>query len=79
MLKRAREDGVDLPSRFVARKLRATFATAMRSMGADYADLQTYLGQTVPTVLSRHYDRVGHERLGKIADLAQKVFDGEGA
>jgi integrase len=78
-LARARKAGLDLPGRFVPRKLRATFVTAMRSLGADYCDLQRYVGQAVPTVLSQHYDRVSAERLGAIEELAQRVFDGKEA
>jgi len=69
----AKADGVDLAPRFMARKLRATFVTALRDMGADYADLQTYVGQTIGTVLTVHYDHASTERLRKIADLAQAL------
>ena len=53
------------------RKLRATFATAVRSEGCDFFDLQRYLGQMPSSVLSQHYDMVDLDRLGKIADVAQ--------
>ena len=75
----ARSDGVDLAPKLVAMKLRATFVTAMsekREKRADYADLQTYVGQSVGTVMSAHYDHVSTERLRKIADLAQGMVEG---
>jgi len=62
---------VDLAPKFTACKLRHTFITAMREQRVDYPDLQTYVGQTVGTVLTVHYDHVSLERLRKIADLAQ--------
>jgi len=40
------------------RKLRASFVTDMRGTGADYCDLQVYVGQSVGTVMSAHYDRL---------------------
>ena len=43
----------------------------MRGMGADYADLQVYCGQSVGTVMSKHYDKPSIEKLGKIAALAR--------
>ena len=33
------------------RKLRASFVTDMRGTGADYCDLQVYVGQSVGTAL----------------------------
>jgi integrase len=69
--------GVDLPPRFIPRKLRASFVTAMRGAGADYADLQTYLGHSVGTTMSVHYDRPSLERLARIAALAQALVVAE--
>ena len=71
-LKAARKDEMDLPKHFIARTLRASSVTAMRSMGADYTDLQSYVGQSVGTVLSEHYDHVGMKRLEKIAEVAEE-------
>ena len=50
----------------------------MRGMGCDYCDLQTYVRQSVGTVMSAHYDRPSLERLGKIAGLAQGMVGAEG-
>ena len=61
-----------------ARKLRASFMTAMREMGYDYCDLQVYVGQSVGTVMSAHYDRPSAERLGKIAGLAEGMVGEKG-
>jgi len=69
----ARADGVDLAPKFTACKLRHTFITAMRGLRADYPDIQTYVGQTVGTVLTVHYDHASLERLRRIADLAQTL------
>ena len=49
----------------------------MRGMGTDYWDLQFYVGQSVGTVMSAHYDRPPLERLGKIAGLAQEMVGAE--
>ena len=76
---RCRLDGVDLPPKFIARRLRASFVTALRSVGADIADLQAYLGQAPMTILSAHYDQIDDARLRRIADLAQDLFEGRGA
>jgi len=67
--------GVDLPPRFIPRKLRASFVAALRGAGADYADLQTYIGHSVRTTMSAHYDRASLERLGRIATLAQVLVE----
>jgi integrase len=72
----ARADGVDLAPKFVPRKLRATFITTMREKKADKADLETYVGQSDGTVMSKHYDHASAERLRQIADLAQRLLDG---
>ena len=64
-----------VPSKFIARKLRASFVTAMRGTDCDYCDLQVYVGQSVGTVMSAHYDKPGIERLGKIAGLAQEMVE----
>ena len=53
----AREVEVDLPEGFVARKLRASFVTAMRKGRADFEDLQGYIGHAPASILSEHYDR----------------------
>ena len=39
----------------------------------DFFDLQRYLGQMPSSVLSQHYDMVDTDRLGKIADVAQRL------
>jgi integrase len=77
-LRQARADSVELPTAFVPRKLRATFATAARSVGCDFFDLQRYLGQMPSSVLSQHYDMVDTDRLRKIADVAQRLARTEG-
>lgn len=74
-LRRARNAGIEFPPSFMPRKLRATFATAMRTGRVDYADLQRYIGHTVPTVLSQHYDFASLDRLAEIAAVAQQLHD----
>ena len=76
---RCRLDGVDLPPKFIPRRLRASFVTALRSAGADIAVLQAYLGQAPTSILSAHYDQIDDTRLGRIVDLAQDLFEGKGA
>lgn len=75
-ISRARSKGVDLPPAFIARRLRASFVTGVRSAGADFADLQAYIGQTPRDVLSAHYDHVGIDRFQVIANLAQGLHEG---
>jgi len=70
---------LDLPARFVPRKLRASFVTALRSAGADLALVQKYVGHRPLTVLSAHYDDVTLDRLRVLAGLAQDLFEGKGA
>ena len=73
-VKEARADDVSLPPKFIARKLRHSFMTAMRGMRSDCPDLQVYCGQSVGTVMSKHYAKPSIERLGKIAGaLCQNV------
>lgn len=74
-LRRARNAGIEFPPSFMPRKLRATFATAMRTGRVDYADLQRYMGHTVPTVLSQHYDFASLDRLAEIAAIAQQLHE----
>lgn len=74
-LRRAKNAGIEFPPSFMPRKLRATFATAMRTGRADYADLQRYIGHSVPTVLSQHYDFASLDRLAEIAIIAQHLHD----
>ena len=74
-----RLDRVDLPPKFIARRLRASFVTALRSAGADIAVLQAYLGQAPTTILSAHYDQIDDTRLRRIADPAQDLFERKGA
>lgn len=71
--------GVKLAPLFVPRKLRASFVTALRGVGADLADLQAYIGHAPATILSAHYDKTDLGRLKKIADLGQQLFEGSGA
>ena len=71
-LRLARAD-LDLPQAFVPRKLRGTFATAVRSEGCDHFDVERYIGHMPSSVLSQHYDHVDADRLRKIADVAQKL------
>ena len=48
----------------------------MRSVGCDYYDLQTCVGQSVGTVMSAHYDHSFMERLGE--DREAGAEDGRG-
>lgn len=77
-LDRAAADGVTLPEGFVARRLRATFFTAMREAGADMGELQAYAGHAQSTVLGAHYDKIGLERLRKLATLAEELATATG-
>ena len=70
-VKIARESGLDLPPGFVPKKLRHSFATNLRSMDADFSDLQAYMGHCPSSVLAGHYDVVSEARLARIAGLAQ--------
>lgn len=76
VLREARRDGVCLPVRFTARRLRASFVTALREAGADFAVLQRYIGHAPNSILSAHYDCVGICRLRGIAELAEAAFAG---
>ena len=67
-----------LPHKFIARKLRASFVTAMRGMKCDYHDLQAYCGHKPDNTMAKHYDKPSLERLGKIAGLAQGMVGAEG-
>jgi site-specific recombinase XerD len=78
-LKAARLEGLDISPRFVVRKLRASFITAMREAGADVPTLQVYCGHCPATILSAFYDRIGLDRLRVIARLADDLATGQGA
>lgn len=77
-LSQAKSDHVSLPGTFVAYKLRASFVTAMRKAGADFADLQAYIGHTPSTILSMHYDHLEMSRLKNISSLAQDLYLAKG-
>ncbi|MBX7246372.1 MAG: hypothetical protein K1X53_12820, partial [Candidatus Sumerlaeaceae bacterium] len=51
---------------FMARELRAVFATVATDGGADDRLLQRYLGHTPATILARHYQRKRDGELGKV-------------
>lgn len=74
----ARKAGLALPVRFTPRRLRATFVTAMRRIGADFTVLQSYIGHAPSTVLAAHYDKIDGERLAVITALAQQLYEGKG-
>ena len=67
----ARESGIDIPPGFVPKKLRHSFATNLRSMDADFSDLQAYMGHCPSSVLAGHYDVASEARLARVAGLAQ--------
>ncbi|OPZ08653.1 MAG: site-specific tyrosine recombinase XerC [candidate division BRC1 bacterium ADurb.BinA292] len=75
----ARVAGVDLPEGFIARRMRASFVTAMREGGADFAVLQRYIGHRPDTTMTMHYERIGVERLKAVATLAEQLIAGAGA
>ncbi len=80
-IKEARADGINLPPKFIAKKLRASFMTAMRSVEpvpCDYHDLQAYCGHEPDNTMAKHYDVPSLERLGKIATLAQGMVGAGG-
>ena len=72
-LARARSHGVDIPEKFIPRRLRASFITAMRKRGADFAVLERYIGHAPSTLLSERYDKLDMERMRPIAALAQET------
>jgi len=75
-IKEARADGINLPPKFIAKKLRHSFFTAMRSVEpdpCDYHDLQAYCGHEPDNTMAKHYDKPSLERLEKIAALAQEM------
>lgn len=78
-LRAMRRDGVMAPELCTARKLRSTFATAMRTAGADFEVLQHFIGHAPSSVLGAHYDVIGLDRLASVATLAQDLYDGRGA
>jgi len=69
---------LDIPAKFTARKLRATFITCLRAAKVDYETLQKYVGHSPGSVLSANYDRIGADRLREIADLASDLGKGAG-
>lgn len=77
-LRRARRDGLDLPKGFTARRLRASFVTAMRVAGADFEVLQKYIGHAPASTLSAHYDMLHSARLVPIALLAEDLLQRRG-
>lgn len=58
---------------FAPRRLRATFATLARTMGADELNLARYLGHTPQSVLQSHYLKTDLDDLRSIPAL----FDGD--
>ena len=77
-IRRARIAGVPLPEQFVARKLRATFTTAMRRAGVDFGILQKYIGHAPNSVLLNNYDYMDTECLRTICRAAQHLYEGKG-
>ena len=75
-LRSAKKEDVSIPEKFVARKLRSSFVTALRKTGADFEELQTYIGHAPSSILSAHYDRMDLERLSRIARLSQELYEG---
>ncbi len=71
-------EAIDLPAKFIPRKLRATFVTAMREAGADFETLQKYIGHAADSILSAYYDKVSMERLRQVAELGQQLYKGSG-
>lgn len=57
------DDKLVLPSGFLARNLRATFATIARQSGADRYLLKRYIGHVPGDVLGEHYDNVPVEEM----------------
>ncbi len=78
-LRRARQDGLNIPEKFTPRRLRGSFVTAMRKAGVDIHVLQAYIGHQPTTILTEHYDTVDIDRMRPISALAQELFEGSGA
>jgi len=57
------EWGIESLRNFTPRNLRATFATGVRSAGADARVVQAYLGHSLGDVLGSHYEQVSVERM----------------
>lgn len=74
-LAEARGQGIDIPDRFIPRKLRATFCSAMRTAGVDLECLQVYIGHRPETLLAQRYDPVGVDRLRSIARMSQHLYE----
>lgn len=70
---------IKLPEGFIPRKLRSSFATAMREARADFECLQKYLGHRPGSVLSAHYDHISLDRLREIAALGDDLVSGRRA
>lgn len=68
--------GLALPESFTPRKLRSVFVTGAREAGADFADLQTYIGHRPLSVLAGHYDAVSMDRLSRIPALVDGWIGG---
>ena len=79
VLIRAKSSGKDFPKRFVPRKLRASFVTAMRTAGADLEVLQAYIGHAPTNILSAYYDHISMDRFLAISRLSQEMFEATGA
>ena len=77
-LGQARRDGLDIPEKFTARRLRSTFVTATRKAGVDFHVLQAYIGHKQTTIRTEHYDEIDIERMRPIAARAQELFEGVG-
>ncbi|MCE5228850.1 site-specific integrase [bacterium] len=69
----AKAGGIKLPSKFIPRKLRATFVTHLRKAGADFSLLESYIGHAPKTILAAHYDHIDMDRLRTLANLAQDL------
>lgn len=65
----ARDDGLILPEGFIARRMRASFATMARKAKADARVLKRYLGHAPGDVLGDHYEVID------VSDMRSEVVD----
>ena len=59
----SRDTKIEIVGNMAPREFRATFASMVRAMGADFRVVQVYLGQSAPDILARHYERLPIERM----------------
>ena len=64
--------GIESLRRFQCHWFRSTFATAVRSVGADVRYVQVYLGHSLRDMLGQHYEQIGLEQLRSVVACFEK-------